>query len=233
MGRRHKKVEQGFVETMRRIRRAGISSPPPGAQSGEDDCRPLDERVRMMLGLADVHVKEPWKMICFIMYDIASNKVRTQVAKYLLRQGCSRIQKSIFMACLEPAAYAKIKEDLAEVQACYDNMDSIIIAPISMEMLNSMKVIGQNVDIDVITLVINYDVPLDNEYYVHRIGRTGRAGKTGMSFTFANARELRRIRDIERFCKTTIEERKLPDASKVLKSKARKVLNTAWELREN
>ena len=105
----------------------------------------------MMLGIADGQSKEPWKVICIIMYDIASNKVRTQVAKYLLRKGCSRIQKSIFMACLEPSAFAKIKEDLAEVQACYDNLDSIIIAPVSMEMLNSMKIIGKNVDVDVIT----------------------------------------------------------------------------------
>ncbi|MBP5282432.1 MAG: DEAD/DEAH box helicase, partial [Lachnospiraceae bacterium] len=103
----------------------------------------------------------------------------------------------------------------------------------STNILIATDVAARGIDVDDVEIVINYDVPLDNEYYVHRIGRTGRAGKTGMSFTFANARELRRIRDIERFCKTTIEERKLPDASKVLKSKARKVLNTAWELREN
>ena len=103
----------------------------------------------------------------------------------------------------------------------------------STNILIATDVAARGIDVDDVEIVINYDVPLDNEYYVHRIGRTGRAGKTGMSFTFANARELRRIRDIERFCKTTIEEKKLPDASKVLKSKARKVLNTAWELREN
>lgn len=103
----------------------------------------------------------------------------------------------------------------------------------STNILIATDVAARGIDVDDVEIVINYDVPLDNEYYVHRIGRTGRAGKTGMSFTFANARELRRIRDIERFCKTTIEEKKLPDASKVLKSKARKVLNTAWELKDH
>ena len=103
----------------------------------------------------------------------------------------------------------------------------------STNILIATDVAARGIDVEDVEIVINYDVPLDNEYYVHRIGRTGRAGKTGMSFTFANARELRRIRDIERFCKTTIEEKKLPDASKVLKSKARKVMNTAWELREH
>ncbi len=103
----------------------------------------------------------------------------------------------------------------------------------STNILIATDVAARGIDVDDVEIVINYDVPLDNEYYVHRIGRTGRAGKTGMSFTFANARELRRIREIERFCKTTIEEKKLPDASKVLKSKARKVLNTAWELKDH
>ncbi len=103
----------------------------------------------------------------------------------------------------------------------------------STNILIATDVAARGIDVDDVEIVINYDVPLDNEYYVHRIGRTGRAGKTGMSFTFANARELRRIREIERFCKTTIEERKLPDASKVLKSKARKVLNSAWELKDH
>ena len=103
----------------------------------------------------------------------------------------------------------------------------------STNILIATDVAARGIDVDDVEIVINYDVPLDNEYYVHRIGRTGRAGKTGMSFTFANARELRRIRDIERFCKTTIEEKKLPDASKVLKSKARKVLNSAWELKDH
>ncbi|MBR3508288.1 MAG: DEAD/DEAH box helicase [Lachnospiraceae bacterium] len=103
----------------------------------------------------------------------------------------------------------------------------------STNILIATDVAARGIDVDDVEIVINYDVPLDNEYYVHRIGRTGRAGKTGMSFTFANARELHRIREIEKFCKTTIEEKKLPDASKVLKSKARKVLNTAWELKDH
>ena len=68
------------------------------------------------------------------------------------------------------------------------------------------------------------------EYYVHRIGRTGRAGKTGRSFTFVSGRELFRLRQIERFCHTTIEERELPNASKVMKAKAEKYLNRSWEL---
>ena len=102
----------------------------------------------------------------------------------------------------------------------------------STNILIATDVAARGIDVDDVEIVINYDIPKDNEYYVHRIGRTGRAGRTGQSFTFVGAKELYRIRDIERYCKTQIEEKKLPDPSKVLKSKAKKYLDMAWELRE-
>lgn len=103
----------------------------------------------------------------------------------------------------------------------------------STNILIATDVAARGIDVDNVEAVINYDIPQDIEYYVHRIGRTGRAGKTGRSFTFATARELYRIREIERVCHTVIEEKKLPGASKVLKAKADKYLNRAWELHEH
>ena len=90
-------------------------------------------------------------MLFFVMYDIESNKVRRYVVKYLERQGCTRIQKSIFLADLEMSKFNEIKNDLAEVQAVYENNDSILVVPITTEYLRSMKIIGQNIDTDVIT----------------------------------------------------------------------------------
>ncbi len=103
----------------------------------------------------------------------------------------------------------------------------------STNILIATDVAARGIDVENVEAVINYDVPQDIEYYVHRIGRTGRAGKTGTSYTFVNGRELFRIRQIERFCRTTIDEWKLPNASKVLKAKAQKFLDAAWELRES
>ena len=99
--------------------------------------------------------------------------------------------------------------------------------------LIATDVVARGIDVDNVEIVINYDLPQDIEYYVHRIGRTGRAGKSGQSCTFVNARELYRVREIERFCKTTIEEKRLPDASKVLRVKASKLLDSAWEMKED
>lgn len=99
--------------------------------------------------------------------------------------------------------------------------------------LIATDVAARGIDVDDVEAVINYDIPQDIEYYVHRIGRTGRAGRKGRSFTFANSRESYKIREIERVCHTTITEKKLPGAAKVLKAKADKYLNNAWELHEH
>ena len=99
--------------------------------------------------------------------------------------------------------------------------------------LIATDVAARGIDVDDVEAVINYDIPQDIEYYVHRIGRTGRAGRKGRSFTFANSREIGKIREIERVCHTTITEKKLPGAAKVLKAKADKYLNKAWELHEH
>lgn len=87
-------------------------------------------------------------MIYFIMYDIESNKVRTLVAKYLIRKGCTRVQKSIFIASTERPVFDEIRKDLKEVQECYDNSDSILLVPVSTDEIRAMKVIGQNIDFD-------------------------------------------------------------------------------------
>lgn len=91
--------------------------------------------------------------------------------------------------------------------------------------LIATDVAARGIDVDDVEVVINYDVPQDIEYYVHRIGRTGRAGKTGRSFTFVSGREIFKIREIERICRTTIEEQQMPTTRKVMRSKALKTLD--------
>lgn len=76
--------------------------------------------------------------------------MRNQIVKYLIRTGCTRVQKSIFLADLPIAVYDEIRTNLTEVQQCYDNEDSILIVPISTDYLRSMKVIGQTLDVDLI-----------------------------------------------------------------------------------
>jgi CRISPR-associated protein Cas2 len=148
-----KKKELSFVEKMRMMARAGLEgSPSPNRVSNDyDPMDPIEERVRRMLGIINGEKRRTTNMTFFVMYDISSNKVRNQVVKYLIQKGCTRVQRSIFLADLDTKVYNEIREDLAAVQQAYENEDSILIVPLSTDYLKSMKIIGQNIDIDVIT----------------------------------------------------------------------------------
>lgn len=79
-----------------------------------------------------------------------------------------------------------------------------------ISVLVATDIISRGIDIDDIELVINYDVPADPEDYVHRIGRTARAGKGGSSLTLVNARDRQRFRNIENLIKKRVEVYPLP-----------------------
>lgn len=115
------------------------------------DLLSLEERVKRILYIVNARKRPAGNMLFFVMYDIESNKVRRYVVKYLEKKGCTRIQKSIFLADLSMDKYQSIRNDLSEVQAAYQNEDSILIVPITTDYLRAMKVIGQNIDVDIIT----------------------------------------------------------------------------------
>lgn len=79
-----------------------------------------------------------------------------------------------------------------------------------LDVLVATDVVARGLDVDRITHVINYDIPFDPESYVHRIGRTGRAGKTGDAILFVSPRERRMLRLIEKVTRSVIEPMKMP-----------------------
>lgn len=144
------KFDISFVEKLRKIRAAGVETLPLGERYYDDDFRPLDERVKDLLGIVNNHNIKSTEVIYFIMYDIEDNKIRTQISKYLIRKGCSRIQKSIFIARNDRKTYNEISSTLKEIQEMYDNRDSIIIVPVSTDEMRAMKIIGENIDFDLV-----------------------------------------------------------------------------------
>ncbi|WP_414501034.1 DEAD/DEAH box helicase [Zymobacter sp. IVIA_12111.31 C1] len=80
-----------------------------------------------------------------------------------------------------------------------------------IDVLVATDVAARGLDVPRITHVINYDLPHDTEAYVHRIGRTGRAGREGTAITFVGGREMRRIQWLERATGQRIESIALPD----------------------
>lgn len=146
-----KKKELSFPEKLRKIKRAGLEgSPGIREKSDPDPLKPLADRINQILGIVKQFKNNSEKMIYFVMYDIENNKVRTQIAKYLIKKGCARVQKSIFLASTDRAVYNEIKNDLKEVQECYENNDSILLVPVSTDEIKAMKIIGQNIDFDLI-----------------------------------------------------------------------------------
>jgi superfamily II DNA/RNA helicase len=80
-------------------------------------------------------------------------------------------------------------------------------------------VAARGIDVENITHVINYDIPMEKESYVHRIGRTARAGKQGIAITFVSQNEYRFLREIEEYVGLSIEKGEMPSEEEVEKGK--------------
>ena len=98
------------------------------------------------------------------------------------------------------------------------------------EILVATDVAARGIDVDDVEAVFNYDIPQDDEYYVHRIGRTGRAGREGIAFNFVVGREVYKLRDIQRYCKTKIIPQAIPSLNDITEIKAEKILDQAKEI---
>jgi len=80
-----------------------------------------------------------------------------------------------------------------------------------VQILVATDIVSRGIDIDNISLIINYNVPQDAEDYVHRVGRTARADKTGMAITFINDRETWNFTKIEKLIGSEIRKLPLPE----------------------
>lgn len=92
------------------------------------------------------------------------------------------------------------------------------------EILIATDVAARGIDVDNVEAVFNYDIPEDLEYYVHRIGRTGRANKKGTSYTFVGHRDMYKLREIMRYTKAKIQYMKIPKLSDIEDVKTDRVL---------
>jgi ATP-dependent RNA helicase DeaD len=102
-----------------------------------------------------------------------------------------------------------------------------------INILIATDVAARGIDVSGVEAVFNYDIPEDIEYYVHRIGRTGRAGKSGKSFTLVGGKEMYKLREIEKICHTSIEERRVPSAKEITRAKSQKVFAEVIDIIEN
>ncbi len=91
-----------------------------------------------------------------------------------------------------------------------------------IDILIATDVAARGLDVDRVTHVVNYDIPYDTESYVHRIGRTGRAGRTGDAILFVSPREKRLLGNIERATRQKVEEMQLPSTELINNTRIQK-----------
>lgn len=100
----------------------------------------------------------------------------------------------------------------------------------TINVLVATDVAARGIDVQDLTHVINYALPNDSEAYVHRIGRTGRAGKQGIAITFITPAEYRRLQYIKQGAKTDIRKAELPKVKDVILTKKRRIKNSILEI---
>ena len=93
--------------------------------------------------------------------------------------------------------------------------------------LIATDVAARGIHVNDVDLIINYNLPQDNEGYIHRIGRTGRASNKGEAITLITNKELRILKGIEKHVKSTISELKLPKNEEIKKMKYKKIVDEA------
>ena len=98
------------------------------------------------------------------------------------------------------------------------------------DILVATDVAARGIDVGDVEAVFNYDIPQDDEYYVHRIGRTGRAGREGKAFSLVMGKEVYKLRDIQRYCKTKIIPQAIPSLNDITEIKVEKILDQVQEV---
>jgi len=113
--------------------------------------------------------------------------------------------------------------DLSQVQRDYV-MNKFRIK--NLQLLVATDVAARGLDVQELTHIINYNLPDDPEVYVHRSGRTGRAGNSGVSVSIIHTREFNRIRDLEKMARKTFERKLVPGGKEICEKQLFKLVDT-------
>ena len=99
-----------------------------------------------------------------------------------------------------------------------------------LDILVATDVAARGLDIKNVTHVINYSIPQSPDNYVHRIGRTGRAGQSGIAITLITPREYKFLRVIEKTAQTSIGKKKLPSQADVIEARKKNIVRELSEI---
>ena len=152
-----------------------------------------------------IEIKEKMKNECTLRIlksqkynnSIIFCNTKKKVSKYLKENGIKlEMLNSDIMQNQREKIFKKLKEG---------KLETIVVTDL----------LSRGIDIDNLELVINYDIPIDVNYYIHRVGRTARNGRSGVAYTFYIGKQSEKIREIENFTNTKFEYEDIP----ILKNK--------------
>jgi ATP-dependent RNA helicase RhlE len=133
-----------------------------------------------------------------LLHLLQDNQIKTALVFTRTKHGADKVVKILQRFNIRAAAIHGNKSQNARQGALTDFKNG------TLRVLVATDIAARGIDIDELTHVINFDLPNVPETYVHRIGRTGRAGNTGIAITFCSVDEKEELRDIQRLIKKTI-----------------------------
>jgi CRISPR-associated protein Cas2 len=139
-----------YLERFKRLRVAGLWRGNPGGYFMPPQNAATPEIVAAILTFMG-RSKTNHNRTYMAMYDITSNKVRRLVARYFEEKGFLRVQKSVYLASLSTKQYRKIADDIADMNALYENADSIIFMPLNDQIIAESRFIGKELDFQLAT----------------------------------------------------------------------------------
>ncbi len=145
---RPRKQHYNLKQKLEKMRAAGLNPARPAEST--NNLLPLPNRLQHILNILKSKPIKATDMLYLIMYDIENDKIRTLIARYLEKNGCIRIQKSVYLARSEAKKFEQIFQTLKEVQSFYNNHDSILLVPANTTDLRSMKIIGKDISLQTI-----------------------------------------------------------------------------------
>ncbi|MBW7918443.1 MAG: DEAD/DEAH box helicase [Anaerolineales bacterium] len=229
-------LNMGFIEDVEKI----LSTTPPGRQTALFSAT-LPARIR---ALADRFMRDPQAVTikratltlasteqrCYLVYESDKLSALTRLFE------TEPIHSALIFARTRAETAALANELVLRgipAEAIHGDLDQHARERVlgrfrsnQLKVLVATDVAARGLDIENISHVFNYHLPDDAEVYVHRIGRTGRAGKSGVAITLLSPRERRRMREVEALTKQPVTRMELPTREDILKHREGKLVET-------
>jgi ATP-dependent RNA helicase DeaD len=216
-------LDMGFAEDLEAI----LQRTPPGKQTALFSAT-LPSRVAAIAGR---HLKDPARVTIAREKTVAGRLPRVRQVAYLVSRAHKPLALARVLEVENPSAAIVFCRTRLEVDELVENLSAHgyraealhggmvqkqrdrvmgLFRAQKAELLVATDVAARGLDIEHLSHVVNYDVPSAPEAYVHRIGRTGRIGRSGVAITLAEPREHRLLRNIEAFTRQKIEMQRVP-----------------------